>query len=347
MEIDNQNCHGNKFKIDYMLCIESCILIFLYLIYYFYGNSFFSSSSINVVAATSFELINKMWWSLLIGIITIGILSQVPKRVIIAALGTNKGVTGIIRATFAGILLDLCSHGILMVASKIYERGASTGQVIAFLVASPWNSLSFTVILISLIGTYWTIIFILLSAIIAVISGIVFDILVAKKILPENKNSIELPKNFSFIEEIKEVTSTSNFSMNFIKKVIINGVLDSRMVIRWVLFGILLAGIVRAFLDSDDFVRYFGPSMFGLGATIIVATILEICSEGSSPIAADILTKANAPGNGFAFLMTGVSTDYTEIMVLKETTKSWKIALFLPLISLPQIILFSYFMNNI
>ena len=40
-----------------------------------------------------------------------------------------------------------------------------------------------------------------------------------------------------------------------------------------------------------------------------------------------------------AFLMTGVSTDYTEILSLKETTKSWKIAFFLPLVTSPQIII--------
>ena len=56
---------------------------------------------------------------------------------------------------------------------------------------------------------------------------------------------------------------------------------------------------------------------------------MEVCSEGSTPIAADLLTRAKAPGNSFAFLMTGVSTDYTEIMVLKDTTRSLKVALFL------------------
>ena len=85
--------------------------------------------------------------------------------------------------------------------------------------------------------------------------------------------------------------------------------------------------------------------MAGLGATLVIATILEVCSEGSVPIAADILTRAHAPGHSFAFLMTGVSTDYTEIMGLKETTKSWKIALFLPLVTLPQVITLAWILN--
>jgi uncharacterized membrane protein YraQ (UPF0718 family) len=60
------------------------------------------------------------------------------------------------RATLAGVCLDLCSHGILAVGMKLYERGASTGQVMAFLLASPWNSFSLTLILFGLIGVSWT-----------------------------------------------------------------------------------------------------------------------------------------------------------------------------------------------
>ena len=50
--------------------------------------------------------------------------------------------------------------------------------------------------------------------------------------------------------------------------------------------------------------------------------------------------------NAFTFLMAGVSTDYTEIMILREATKSWKIALSLPLITVPQVILIGYLINT-
>ena len=108
-----------------------------------------------------------------------------------------------------------------------------------------------------------------------------------------------------------------------------------------------MAGLVRAFISPEQFGTYFGPTLAGLGLTVLVATILEVCSEGSTPIAADLLTRANAPGNSFAFLMTGVSTDYTEIMVLRETTNSWKVALFLPLLTVPQVILIAWLINNV
>ncbi|NIT57756.1 MAG: ATPase, partial [Aliifodinibius sp.] len=127
--------------------------------------------------------------------------------------------------------------------------------------------------------------------------------------------------------------------------IIWNGLKDSRMVLRWIFFGVILAALLRTFLSPDQFSSYFGPTVAGLLLTLGVATVLEVCSEGTLPVAADILTRAGAPGNSFTFLMAGVSTDYTEIMILKEVTRYWKIALFLPLVTLPQIILLGYLLN--
>jgi hypothetical protein len=37
--------------------------------------------------------------------------------------------------------------------------------------------------------------------------------------------------------------------------------------------------------------------------------------------------------------MAGAATDYTEVLSLRETTRSWKTALALPLLTTPQVIL--------
>ena len=79
--------------------------------------------------------------------------------------------------------------------------------------------------------------------------------------------------------------------------------------------------------------------------TVIAATIVEVCSEGSAPLAADLVTRASAPGNGFTFLMAGVATDYTEIMSLKDTTGSWKLALMLPVLAVPQTLVVAVLLN--
>jgi len=287
-----------------------------------------------------------MAWGIFIGIVFVGILNKIPKEFVTSLLGKGGSFSGILRATGAGVLLDLCSHGILMVGMKLYERGASLGQVMAFLIASPWNSFSLTLILWALVGFKWMMAFLLLSMVIAIISGLIFEKLVAKKILPQNPNHHALPENFHFWPEAKKQLSQTKFNTEFFKHILKEGFKGSKMVLRWVFFGVILASLIRTFLSPENFEMFFGPSLAGLGLTILVATILEVCSEGSTPIAADILTRAGAPGNSFAFLMTGVSTDYTEILSLKETTKSWKIALFLPLVTIPQVILIAWMINQ-
>ena len=295
---------------------------------------------------TVIHMVHAMWWGVIIGMVFIGLLSKIPREFIMAILGRGGTVSGLFRATGAGVLLDLCSHGILMVATKLYERGASAGQIIAFLMASPWNSFSLTLILIGLIGWEWTAAFILLSMAIAIVSGWIFDRLVDRGLLPQNPHTPEEQPRFQFwLEAISRLKKT-RFNTSFFIDMITSAIRDSRMVLRWLLFGILLAAALRVLLDPSQYEQFFGPTFFGLSATILFATVLEVCSEGSTPIAADILHRGNAPGNGFAFLMAGVATDYTEIMVLKDTTKSWRFALFLPLITLPQVILVSVLINH-
>jgi len=55
-------------------------------------------------------------------------------------------------------------------------------------------------------------------------------------------------------------------------------------------------------------------------------------------IAADIFSGVGAPGNSFTPLTARVSKDYTEIMSIRDTAQSWKIALFLLLVTLPQVL---------
>lgn len=296
-------------------------------------------------AAGTYELFNTMWWGILLGIVFVGLLDRVPRDLVIAALSGERRFTGILRATAAGVAFDLCSHGILMVGMKLYERGATIGQVVAFLLASPWNSFSLTIILIALIGWWYTLLFILLSAVIGIVTGLIFDALVARGRLPENPARLADGPRPKLGDAWAKFRADTRFGRADIVPMLRAGLAGSRMVLRWLLFGIVLASAIRAFVPADVFSDWFGPTLLGLLLTTIAATIIEVCSEGSAPIAADLVGRAGAPGNGFVFLMAGVATDYTEIMSLRDTTQSWLIALALPLITVPQVLTVGLMIN--
>ncbi len=293
------------------------------------------------------DLVHTVWWGILLGIVFVGLLDKVPRDFVMAALGTGSGFVPVLRSTCAGVLLDLCSHGILMVGMKFYERGASLGQVIAFLVASPWNSLSLTLILVALIGLPWTLAFIGLSMLVGIVAGVACDALVAAGRLPANPNRQAPRDGFRFWPQAREGLAATRFDAAFFASTLRGGWTGSRMILRWIFFGVMLAALVQAFIPTEIFRAWVGPSLLGLAVTLLATTLIEVCSEGSSPIAADILNRAGAPGNAFTFLMAGVATDYTELMSLRETTQSWKMALALPALTVPQVLLIGYLLNTL
>jgi uncharacterized membrane protein YraQ (UPF0718 family) len=295
---------------------------------------------------TLIELAKTMWWGIALGVIFVGLMSKVPREYFTAILGRGDTFGGIVRATIAGVLLDMCSHGILIIAAKLYERGASLGQVMAFLIASPWNSLSLTIVLIALVGWKWTLVFTLGSIVIAVVTGVLYQILTKRGILPDNPNKVELAPDFSVKNDAKHRLKSFKFTRGFFKDVTIGGFNEAKMLIKWLLLGMIIAASIRAFVPPEIFVQWFGPTMFGLIMTLIATTIIEVCSEGSTPIASEILNRAGAPGNSFTFLMAGVSTDYTEMLIIREFSKSWKTAFTLPLLTVPQVLLIGYILNS-
>lgn len=343
---DQDHSHHAKKKFDWLLWISTGVLVVSYLTFWLIPDAL-THQVLKIFSGSVFELMNRMAWGLALGIVFVGILQKIPREFLLGVLGKGGSMKGIVRATAAGVLLDLCSHGVLLVGTQLYKKGASLGQVMAFLIASPWNSLSLTLVLWALVGLKWTLFLLVLSMGIGIFSGFLFDVLVTKGKLPKNPNTIDLPENFVFKDEVKKIVRQGQWHPRYWTRLFADGLKGSTMILRWIFFGVILAALIRAFVSPEHFATFFGPTLSGLGLTVLIATILEVCSEGSTPIAADLLTRAKAPGNAFAFLMTGVSTDYTEILALKETTRSWKASLFLPLITLPQVILLAWMLNGL
>jgi uncharacterized membrane protein YraQ (UPF0718 family) len=106
----------------------------------------------------------------------------------------------------------------------------------------------------------------------------------------------------------------------------------------------LIASISGAYIPVHFFHRFMGPTLLGIAVTLALATVIEVCSEGSSPLAFEIYRQNCALGNSFVFLMAGVATDYTEIGLLWSNVGR-RTAVFLPLITVPQVIILGYLAN--
>lgn len=259
----------------------------------------------------------------------------VPQGFIYRYLG-GTGNSSLFYALAGGFVMSSCSHGILAIAIQIYKKGASIPAVITFLLASPWANFPVTILLISFFG--WKgILFMATAGFIAIITGLIFGMLERAGYVEKNDVG-DLGEEYEW-EKIK------NFSLRESIPGVLRGSLSlSNMVLWWLIIGLIAAVLIDVYVPGEFFMQYLGPDTRGLLLTLAGATVIEVCSEGSSVIAFELYDKVGAFGNPFVFLMAGVVTDYTEIGLL-WTNIGRKTALLLPVVTVPQVLFFGFLYN--
>ncbi len=362
MQVDENNSvkltKGGK---DYFFCSAACRDKFSGAP--FYKNKLFIASSICVLLLLfsfpfsflipfrkSFMMYLKtVWWAVALGLLLGGIIERYIPREYISKILSRKKPRTVFNAVFLGFLMSACSHGILALSIQLHKKGASNPAVVSFLLASPWANFAVTMMLLSLFGLKG--LFIILAALlVAVNTGLIFIFLEKRGLIEKNRNIVEVAEDFSISRDFWQRARNYKFGLPaFIAdaKGIVSGALAlSDMVLWWIILGMLIASIAGAYIPTHFFHKFMGPTIAGMFVTLGIATIIEVCSEGSSPLAFEIYRQTGALGNSFVFLMAGVVTDYTEIGLL-WTNVGRRVALWLPAITVPQVIALGYLLNII
>ena len=290
--------------------------------------------------------IKQMAVPLLIGLIFGGIVDHfVPREYIIRLMsGPKKRV--IARSTLLGFLASSCSHGCLALTLELYRKGASVPAVVSFLLASPWASMSFTLILLSLFGLKGLAIVVGALAV-SLLTGLIFQRLDRRGLIETNPKTLPVEEGFSIRRDIAERFARYHLTSRQLAadlQGILTGMIPlGRMVLGWVQFGLILSTLLGSLVPHHFISRYLGPSLGGLLLTMLTAAVIEVCSEGTAPLAFELYRHTGALGNSFAFLMGGVVTDYTELGALWTTigrrTVFWMLIVTLPLVLVMGILL--------
>jgi len=321
------------------LYVVGLITIAIVVIAYFFSEKLFDAF------VDYFKLI---WWAILLGVFIGGIIDfLIPNAYISKYLSKNEKKT-IFYSVIFGFLMSACSHGILAISMELYKKGASISAVIAFLLASPWANLPITILLFSFFGAK-AFLLIISAIVIAIITGLIYQVLEKNKKIEQSKHIVRIDESFSIKKDIKK--RWKKYKPNYENNIkMLKGILRgswalSKMVVWWILIGMVLASFARAFVPHEFFMNYMGATLLGLFVTLIIATIIEVCSEGSAPMAFELFKQTGAFGNSFTFLMAGVITDYTELGLIWSNIGK-KTAIWLPIITIPQVILVGYLFNT-
>jgi len=296
------------------------------------------------------EYFKVIWWAITLGLVLGGVIHlYVPGEYISKTLARPGGRT-ILNSVLLGFLMSACSHGILAIAMELYRKGASGPAVVSFLLASPWANLPLTILLIGFFGMGGGLLVIAGALIIAVITGFIFLMLEKRNMIEHNPHVTQVDVGFSIRHDIArrwQSRSMNISTMTHDLKAILKGAASlADMVLWWIVLGMGLAALAAAYVPPHFFHQYLAPTLGGLFATLLIAIVMEVCSEGTAPLAFEIYRQTGALGNSFVFLMGGVVTDYTEVGLvwhnIGKRTALWMIA-----IAVPQTILLGFLINSL
>lgn len=299
--------------------------------------------------ASALDYLRMIALPVLAGFVIGGLLDRYVPREYVSKLLAKRHKRTVLLAVTLGFLMSACSHGILALSMELHKKGASTAVVVAFLLASPWANLPVTFMLIGFFG--FKAFFIILSALfVALTTGLAFQALEARGWAEVNARTAVLEEGYSVRRDLVLRLSRKNWSPLVLAqdaKAVWRGALSlADMTLGWILLGVLFSGLASAYVPHEWFHRYMGPTVTGLLVTLALATVLEVCSEGTSPMAFTIYQQSGAFGNALVFLMAGVVTDLTEIGAVWQNVGK-KAALWIPAIAVPQVILLGMIANRL
>ncbi len=80
--------------------------------------------------------------------------------------------------------------------------------------------------------------------------------------------------------------------------------------------GLVLAGIIGAFVDETFFERYLGSPVAAMLVMLVVGLPLYVCATASTPMAAMLVWRGLNPGAALVFLLVGPATNLATVLTV-------------------------------
>lgn len=258
------------------------------------------------------QLLNISSFWLVISFLLCGLLHTVLRPEFLQQSLGNTKLSSLVKATVSGMLLPICSCGVVPLALSLYYSGAYLGPTLAFLVATPIINPAAVLLAFVLLGPQLTIIYVITGFILPIIVGLIGN--------KWGKNELVSPMAAAMAEAMTNVHSKTFVTVKIPwPKKIFNG-MDwavrslGLQVSRYVLLGIIFAAFLLTIIPVAFIQDYLSsPALISLLGIVILGTVMYVCAVGHIPFIAAIVAAGAAPGVAITFLLSGVATNLPEI----------------------------------
>lgn len=295
-----------------------------------------SAALLDVIKAT-WRMTEAMGPYLLIGFISAGLLAAfVSKNFVSRHLG-GRGMGSILRAAIIGVPVPLCSCSVIPVALSIRRQGAGRGATSAFLTATPQDGVDSIMATYSLLGPLFTATRVMTALVSGIFSGIMIEWIAPRGGIDNEIEGQSQPGGSSGVEgDNNNAASGAAQVHGRLHRFFRHGfIVLPRDIGRALLVGLVLSGIITAFLPPNFFTDYLpGGSWWALPAILVAAIPLYVCSTGSVPLVFALISAGLSPGAGLVYLVAGPATNTAAIAAMARMLGNRAMIVYLAALSL-------------
>jgi len=255
---------------------------------------------------------------LLLGFGLAGVLHVVLARYPgITALLTGRGKRPVVMSTILGLPLPLCSCSVLPAAMTLRRQGASKGATASFLISVPETDVVSIMLTYGLLGPVMAIYRPIAALVTALAAGLAVNSLDSGQ--SGGTKPAEAVKSCCHPEPPKTGIISTRADWPWWKRAFHYGFVEIfDDIIRQLFLGLIVAGVLVAWLPSVDLGSFTGGNWMTYLAMLAVGVPLYVCATASTPIAAGLIAGGLSPGAAMVFLLAGPATNIASLFVLRR-----------------------------
>ncbi|KUK54147.1 MAG: putative permease [Desulfotomaculum sp. 46_296] len=260
------------------------------------------------VLFNAFEILNGASLWLVISFILAGLLHNLLSAGRLMDMLGNTKISSLIKATVSGMLLPICSCGVIPLGLGLYYSGACLGPTLAFMTATPIINPAAVLLAYGFLGPRIATVYLICGFMIPLIIGVAGN----KFAGPE----LKAPGIDDAVEMVKLEDSQRSGLAEKLWSGLQWGFIDLGLTVsKYVCFGILLAGLIISFVPVAFIQKYLGnPGMLSIATIAVLGAVMYVCAVGHIPFIAALVASGAAPGLAITFLITGVATNLPELI---------------------------------
>ncbi len=282
---------------------------------------------------TAWDILNDVSPWLMLSFIMAGLLRQFLNPAKFQKALGNRGLPAVVKATVSGMLLPICSCGVIPLGLGMYYTGAFLGPTLAFMVATPIINPAAILLAYGLLGPGIATIYLAAGFSVPVLIGVIGNWLGGAEI---HAPGIQAPVEQARFEAQERISTG--------RKLLIGlnwGVFElGTMVGKYIVLGVGMAGILIAAIPQEMIQGYLGnPGMISIFGIAVMGSVIYVCAVGHIPFVAALVASGAAPGIAITFLMTGAATNLPELISIYKMIGRRAVAIYSSLVVLFSLVI--------